>query len=109
MSETAPPPDPAERTPGSLAELRQLIAQVAGGTLPVQNLIGSFRRLHESVERSGRPAYRSKEEARLIWDVLWALEFYSAEPSREANPAEWNDAAAVLEEVQRVNERLQAL
>jgi hypothetical protein len=105
MTGSAPTPDSA----GGLAQLRQLIAQVAGGALPVETLIGSFRRLHETVEGAGRPAYRSKEEARLIWDILWALEFYSPNPAREANPAEWNDSAAVLEEVQRVNERLLAL
>jgi hypothetical protein len=113
MTQASPPPVPSGQSgsdaAGGLAGLRQLIAQVAGGALPVQTLIGSFRRLHESVEHSGRPAYRSKEEARLIWDVLWALEFYSPDPSRESNPAEWNDDAAILEEVQRVNERLQAL
>jgi hypothetical protein len=111
MTQASPPPVSAGQ-PGpdsGVAGLRQLIAQVAGGALPVQTLIGSFRRLHEAVERSGRPAYRSKDEARLIWDILWALEFYSPDPSREPNPAEWNDDAAILEEVQRVNERLQAL
>ena len=96
-------------SPGGLAELRQLIAQVADGAVPVQTLISTFRRLHESIERAGRPAYRSKDEARLIWDILWALEFYSPDPSRQANPAEWNDDAVILAEVQRVNERLQAL
>ena len=75
----------------------------------MQTLIDSFRRRHESIERSGQPVYRSKDEARLIWDILWALEFYSPDPSRQTNPAEWNDDAAILEEVQRVNERLQAL
>jgi|SRR5688500_2318765 hypothetical protein len=113
MTGSAPPPLPASQlgpdAAGGLAALRHLIARVAGGTLPVQTLISSFRRLHESIERSGQPAYRSKDEARLIWDILWALEFYSPNPSRQANPAEWNDDAAILEEVQRVNERLQAL
>ena len=111
MAGSAPPPgaQPVPDSPGSLAELRQLIAQAAGGAVPVQTLISNFRRLHESIERSGRPAYRSKDEARLIWDVLWALEFYSPDPSRQANPAEWTDEAAILAEVQRVNERLQAL
>ncbi|MEP7358997.1 MAG: hypothetical protein ABI847_17235 [Anaerolineales bacterium] len=113
MTAAAPPPVPAGQSgpaaAGGMAGLRHLIAQVAGGTLPVQALITSFRRLHESIERTGQPVYRSKEEARLIWDLLWALEFYSPDPGRQANPAEWNDDAAILEEVQRVNERLQAL
>jgi hypothetical protein len=110
---SAPPPVPASQSGPDAAEglpaLRQLIAQVAGGALPVQTLIVTFRHLHESMERSGQPVYRSKDEARLIWDILWALEFYSPDPRHQANPAEWNDDAAILEEVQRVNERLQAL
>ena len=61
------------------------------------------------MEHAGRPAYRSKDEARLIWDVLWALEFYSPDPAREPNPAEWNDAEAILAEVRRVNDHLRAL
>ncbi len=89
-----------------LAQLRWLIERVADGRLPVARLLGAFRGLHEAIERQGRPAYRSKEEARLIWDVLWALEFYSPDPAREPNPAEWNDADAVLAEVQRVGRRL---
>ena len=113
MTQASPPPVPASQpgpdAAGGLGGLRQIIAQVAGGALPVQTLIGTFPRLHEAIERAGRPFYRSKDEARLIWDILWALEFYSPDPSRQPNPAEWNDAAAILEEVQRVNERLQAL
>ena len=96
-------------SPGGLERVRQLIARVADGAEPVATLIGSFRGLHETIERAGRPQYRSKDEARLIWDVLWALEFYSPDPSKENNPAEWNDAGDVLAEVQRVNRRLQEL
>ena len=111
MTPASPPPVSAGQTgpDAGVAGLRRLIAQVAGGALPVQTLIRAFPRLYEAVERAGRPAYRSKDEARLIWDILWALEFYSPDPRRQANPAEWNDDAAILEEVQRVNERLQAL
>src|SRR5262245_32301981 len=103
------PPQPGSPTPPSLTELRTLIENVAAGRQPVTDLVGRFRGLHEAIERQGRPGYRSKEEARLIWDVLWALEFYSPDPAREANPAEWNDAAAILAEVQRVGRRLQEL
>jgi hypothetical protein len=98
------PPRPAQ--PG-LGQLYWLLEQVAAGRLPVSELIASFRGLHEAIERTGRPQYRSKDEARLIWDVLWALEFYSPDPSREANPREWNDEAAVLAEVRRVWQALQ--
>jgi hypothetical protein len=91
-----------------VAQLRWLIQRVAAGELPVQALIANFRSLYESVERMGRPQYRSKEEARLIWDVLWVLEFYSPDPARESDPSEWNSAASVLEVVQDAAQRLKA-
>jgi hypothetical protein len=97
------PPEPGA------PQLRWLIERVAAGEVPVDALIAHFRALHEKMERAGRPAYRSKEEARLIWDVLWALEFFSPNPAREPNPAEWNDAEAILAEVRRVNDHLRAL
>ncbi len=103
-----PQPDSPAGLPG-IAQLRWLIEHVAAGQLPVTALLHAFRGLYEAIERQGRPLYRSKEEARLIWDVLWALEFYSPDPSREANPAEWNDADALLAEVQRAGRRLQEL
>ncbi len=103
-----PAPDGMPAAPG-VAQLRWLIEHVAAGQLPVSALLSAFRGLHEAIERQGRPDYRSKEEARLIWDVLWALEFYAPDPAREANPAEWNDAEAILAEVQRVGRRLQEL
>ncbi len=90
----------------SVAQLRWFIENVAADKLPVEALIRSYRQIHESLERAGRIKYNSKEEARLIWDVLWALEFYSPDPRQEANPEEWNDAAAVLAEVKRVAKRL---
>jgi len=92
-----------------IAQLRWLIQRVAGGDLPVQTLITNFRALYEGVERSGRPQYRSKEEARLIWDVLWVLEFYSPDPGRESDPSEWNNAAGVLEVVRDAARRLEAI
>ena len=92
-----------------LGQLHWLIQNVAERRVPVGELIAHFRGLHESMERGGRPQYRSKDEARLIWDVLWALEFYSADPSQETNPSEWNDDVAVLAEVQRVYRALKDL
>ena len=86
-----------------IAELRRLIQQVAAGQVPVERLIADFRSVYE---RDERPQYRSKDEARLIWDVLWALEFYSPDPSREKQPSEWNDRAAVLAVVQESARRL---
>jgi hypothetical protein len=90
-------------------QLRWLIERVAAGEVQVETLIAHFRPLHEKMEHAGRPAYRSKDAARLIWDVLWALEFYSPTPAREPNPPEWNDAEAILAEVRRVNDHLRAL
>jgi hypothetical protein len=87
--------------PGVL-QLRWLIQNVAEGKLPVHELIRHFRLIHESIEKAGRPRYASKEESRLIWDILWVLEFYSPDPAKEAVPDDWNDAATVLTEVRRV-------
>jgi hypothetical protein len=92
-----------------IAQLRWLIQRVAAGDLPLAALIANFRALYEGIERLGRPQYGSKEEARLIWDVLWVLEFYSPEPARESDPSEWNSAAVVLEVVQEAARRLEAL
>jgi hypothetical protein len=97
---------PAEE---GIDQLRALIDAAAGGRLPVDEFARRFRAGHEGLERRGRPRYRSRDEARPIWDVLWALEFYSADPAREANPEQWNDAAAVLGEVQRAARHLQEL
>jgi hypothetical protein len=92
-----------------VAQLRWLIERVAAGALPLAALIDNFGNLYESIERMGRPQYHSKEEARLIWDVLWVLEFYSPAPERESDPSEWNSAAAVLEVVQDAARRLETL
>ena len=92
-----------------IAQLRWLIDRVAAGDLPVESLIDNFRNLYEDIERVGRPQYHSREEARLIWDVLWVLEFYSPDPGRQSNPAEWNDLDAVRATVRNVARRLQAL
>lgn len=86
----------------NVAQLRWLITHVADGRLPVEELIAHFRAIHESIEKEGRPEYQSKDEARLIWDVLWALEFYSPDRMSEKHPFEWNDASDVLEVVKRV-------
>ena len=90
-----------------IAQLRWLIQRAAAGELPVQALIDHFRVVYEGIERAGRPQYRSKDEARLIWDVLWVLEFYSPNPERENDPSEWNSAATVLEVVRDAARRLE--
>lgn len=92
-----------------LPQLHWLIHQAEAGTLTIDEFVRVFRNTHEAIERAGRPQYKSKEEARLIWDVLWTLEFYSPNPAGEANPREWNDAASVLAEVRRVAQRLMEL
>lgn len=92
-----------------IPQLRWLIEQVGDGHLPVEELIRQFRAVHEAIERQGRPHYTSTEEARLIWDVLWALEFYSPDPSKEENPREWHGVDVVLSEVQRAARRLKEL
>lgn len=93
------------REPGT-NQLCWLIDRLADGTLGVDEFVPAFRRTHEALERAGRPRYHSKEEARLLWDMLWALEFYSPEPALEARPADWNDAAVILAEARRISARL---
>lgn len=91
-----------------VAQLRWLIDTVANRKLPVEELIHSFRGIHEAIEHSGGPKYKSKAEARLIWDLLWALEFYA--PDRKPdNPEEWNDATDILVEVKRIAKHLKDL
>jgi len=87
--------------PGT-AQLCWLIERLADGVLAVEEFVPLFRQTHEALERLGRPRYRSKKEARLLWDMLWVLEFYSPDPSQEDNPADWNDAAAVVAEARRI-------
>ncbi len=92
-----------------LPQLHWLIHQAGAGNLTIDEFVRMFRDTHEAIERAGRPQYKSKEEARLIWDVLWTLEFYSPDPAAEANPREWNDRAGVLAEVRRVSQRLKEI
>jgi hypothetical protein len=109
VTETAAGSSSASLPETGVAQLRRLIERVASGQAPVETLIATFQGLYEATEQAGRIQYQSKEEARLIWDVLWMLEFYSADPQGETNPSEWNSAADVLAEVQRVARRFQAL
>lgn len=92
-----------------ISQLRWLIENVANGNLPVEELIHSFRGIHEAIEHRGRPHYKSKAEARLIWDLLWALEFYTPDKQQVEIPEEWNDAADILAEVKRVARHLKDL
>jgi hypothetical protein len=98
---------PAE--PGA-EQMRWLIQHAAEGRLAIEEFIPVFQAAHERAKRSGkRPTYRSKEETRLIGDVLLALEFYSPEPSQEENPKEWNDIKALTAEVRRAARHLAQL
>ena len=92
-----------------VSQLRWLIDNVASGNLPVEELIHSFRSIHEAIEHGGGPKYKSKAEARLIWDLLWALEFYSPDQKKAGDAEEWNDAADILAEVKRVAKHLKDL
>lgn len=92
-----------------LAQLHWLIEQVAAEQLPVTELIARFRPIHEAIEHSSPPKYKNREEARLIWDVLWAVEFYSPDRNKEENPEEWVDADEVMREVKRVAKRLKEI
>lgn len=105
-------PDPRFATypkEAGVSQLRWYIDNVASGALTIAELVGAFRAIHESLESAGRSKYNSKEEARLIWDLLWALEFYSPDPAKEQYPEEWNDAASILVEVKRVAQHLKEL
>jgi hypothetical protein len=90
-------------------QLVRLIHAAAAREIGPQDFVESFRDLHEALEASGRVRYASKEQARLIWDVLWELEFYSPDPSREPHPEEWNTIEMVMKTVERVAGKLAAL
>jgi len=103
------PGDPRFQTfptePG-IDQLRWYITQAAAGALTIQEFLADFRSLHESIEKTGHPDYASKEEARAIWDVLWAVEFCSPDTSKEENPDDWYTPEEVLVVVKRTAEKL---
>lgn len=99
------PLGPKPVTPG-VEQLVWLIQAAAGGALPMQEFVDTFRRDYESLEVEGRVHYASKEQARLIWDVLWDLEYFSPDPAREANPSDWHGIEQVARTVERVAARL---
>jgi hypothetical protein len=84
-----------------IAQMRWYIAQTANGVLAIHEFLADFRRLHEMIERHGPTDYASVEEARAIWDVLWAVEFCSLDISREASPEDWYIPDEVLAVVKR--------
>jgi hypothetical protein len=82
-------------------QLRWYIRQTAAGVLSIQEFLADFRRVHETVEQAGAPKYDSPEEARAIWDVLWAVEFCSPDITREESPDDWYIPEEVLAIVKR--------
>lgn len=93
-------------TETGLDQLRWYITQAADGVLTVDEFLADFRTLHEALEKLGHPEYASKEEARAIWDVLWAVEFCSSDISKEENPNDWYSPEEVLAVVKRAVPKL---
>lgn len=87
-------------TPGA-AQLRWYIRKTAQGTLTISEFLADFRALHETIEQTGAPEFASQEEARAVWDALWAVEFCSADLSKEENPEDWYSPDDVLAIVKR--------
>jgi hypothetical protein len=90
-----------------VGQLRWYIRQTAQGALSIAEFLDDFRKIHEAVERTGPPEYASPNEAKAIWDVLWAMEFCSPDISREENPEDWYIPEEVLAVVKRAVERLE--
>ena len=87
-------------------QLRWYITHTADGLLSIDEFLADFRQVHEAIERTGAPEYASPEEARLIWDVLWAVEFCSPDLAREENPNDWYLPEEVLAVVKRAARQL---
>ena len=89
-----------------VGQLRWYITQTANGVLTIHEFLQDFRQLHERVEQAGSPEYASQEEARAVWDVLWAVEFCSRDISKEENPEDWYIPEEVLTVVKRAAKAL---
>lgn len=94
------PPNPG------IEQLRWYIRATAQGSLAVIELMEDFRAVHEAAERAGEVAYTSDEEARAIWDVMWAVEYASKDIAAEENPDEWLIPEEVLITVKRAADKL---
>ena len=86
--------------------MRWYITQAARGALTIDEFLTDFRPLHEAVERDGPPQFASPDEARAIWDVLWAVEFCSPDVAREEHPEDWYTPDQVLAIVKRAAAQL---
>ena len=85
-----------------LGQLRWYIRHAAEGQLTIQEFLQDFRKLHEAADAS-------PEEARAIWDVLWAVEFCAPDTSTPMdNPEDWYIPEEVLVIVQRAVKHLAA-
>jgi hypothetical protein len=93
----------------SPSQLRWYILETAKGNLSIQEFLADFRNLHEMIERVGPPEYASRDEAKAIWDVLWAVEFCSPDITQEEDPEDWYIPEEVLVIVKRAAEKLQSL
>jgi hypothetical protein len=96
------------RTTG-VEQLVWLIRAAAEEKISPDDLIKSFRVFHEAVEQAGGMRQASPEEARLIWDVVWDLMYYSSDPSQEADPEEWRSLDSVMSTVRRSAQKLNEL
>lgn len=90
----------------SVDQLRWYIRNTAEGALSINELIADLRRVHEAIEERGQPHYASPEEARAVWDVLWAVEFCSTDIAEEDTPEDWYIPAEVLVIVKRAAAKL---
>ena len=92
-----------------VSQLVWLIRAAAIGEITAEDFIKSFRDVHEMIESTGKVKYASKEQAKLIWDVLWDVEYYSPNPYAEERPEEWNTLEMVMGSVKRSAEKLAEL
>jgi hypothetical protein len=90
-------------------QLIWLIQATDAGAVDPQEFIKAFRDVYEAIEAKGQMGYASPEQGQLIWDVLWDLEYYSPDPSKEANPDAWRSLDTVLKTVKRVARKLDEL
>ncbi|MBL8046532.1 MAG: hypothetical protein JNL09_08325 [Anaerolineales bacterium] len=94
------PPEPG------IEQLRWYIRQTAEGKITIHEFIAQFRKVHEAAEQAGRVQFATPEEARAVWDVLWAVEFSATDLSQKENPEDWQIPEEVLVVVQRVAKHL---
>jgi len=92
-----------------IEQLVWLIRAAAVGEVSPEEFVKSFRDVHEMIESVGKARYESKEQARLIWDVLWEVEWYSPNPYAEERPEEWTTLEGVMRTVKRSAKALEGL